>query len=75
MVQFDYYLPREVAGISKGGGGCEPYTKLYSLEQGRIQTVAYDLHKSLNFFIDKANMERNIEKLLKIYSIMIDFSL
>ena len=40
-----------------------------------MQTVANDLHKSLNFFIDKANLEQNIEKLLKIYFIMIDFSL
>ena len=43
--------------------------------QERIQTVANDLHKSFNFFIDKANMEQNIEKVLKIFVIMIDFSL
>ena len=29
--------------------------------KGQIQTVANDLHKSLNFFIDKANMEQNIK--------------
>ena len=40
-----------------------------------METVANDLHKSLNLFIDKANMEQNIEKLLKIYFIMIEFSL
>ena len=45
------------------------------LTQGRIQTVANDLHKSLNFFIDKANMEQNIEKLLTTCVTMIDFSL
>ena len=43
--------------------------------QGRIQTVANDLHKSLNFFIDNANMEQNIEKLLIIDFIVINFSL
>ena len=30
-------------------------------EQRQIQTVANDLHKSLNFFIDKVNMEQNIK--------------
>ena len=49
--------------------------KLLHITQGRIQTVANDLHKSLNFFIDKANMEQNIKKLLKICVIMIDFSI